>query len=538
MGRKHRVIGLSVSIATICCVILLFIFVFSANSFALSYQSSVGVSFTFNPTIVVTLSGDLLVNNLTPGSAADSNVIDVTVATNASQGYNLLTTVGAKGGTSALVNTGNSSFTFTNLTTTASSLNNFGDNKWGYSYSVDNGTNWISGDISNYVSGYSGLPLDDNNDPDERGNGGIALINAINPTNGTTIKFKIGAKASASQAAGTYTNTINFYAVANPEPLSILDLTYMQDFATLSDEDRDSIISNMVTDQIYTLKDSRDQKEYFIAKYSDGNVWMAQNLDLDIDSNTTYTNQNTDIGYNTSTHTYGTASWSPTRSTYTATSTHIQTWCQGGTRDSSTGRCANNNTPESYDSGSLYWSTAESDFNDWITYNSSCSYSNNTQTCNQSLNPLSNYVSASSSISQYRLGNLYNWAAALATNNSSVYSSGSVEQSICPAGWTLPKTGSGDGTFYNLWNQYGFGSSSMSGGNKLWTSPLFLPASGTFDDHFAFVGFVGGFWTSSPVDTYNAGCSYFYVDGNVFPSDSDGRFYGNSVRCIARKTSN
>ena len=33
-----------------------------------------------------------------------------------------------------------------------------------------------------------------------------------------TIQFKLGAKAAASQAAGTYINTINFYAVANPDP--------------------------------------------------------------------------------------------------------------------------------------------------------------------------------------------------------------------------------------------------------------------------------------------------------------------------------
>ena len=193
----------------------------TSSVFAVTYQSLEEVKFTFDPAITVSLSGDLLINNLSPSSASDSNIIDVTVATNASHGYNLLATVGQKNGTDSLVNTSNNTYTFTNLSTTAGSaatLNNFTDNKWGYSYSVDNGTNWISGNTGSTASGYAGLPLDNNDNADERGNGGVTLISTVNPADGKTIKFKIGAKASNTQASGTYTNTINFYAVANPEP--------------------------------------------------------------------------------------------------------------------------------------------------------------------------------------------------------------------------------------------------------------------------------------------------------------------------------
>ena len=215
--KDHKLIN-TISVMTI---LLSGLFVCNHFASALTYQSNVDVGFTFNPTISLNLSGDLIINNLTPGTASDSNIIDVTVATNASQGYNLLTTVGVKGGTSSLVNSSNNSYTFTNLSTTpgtVSSLANFTDDTWGYSYSVDNGTNWISGSTGSTASGYAGLPLDNNDNAEERGNGGIALISTTNPADNRTIKFKIGAKASQSQASGTYTNTINFYAVANPDP--------------------------------------------------------------------------------------------------------------------------------------------------------------------------------------------------------------------------------------------------------------------------------------------------------------------------------
>ena len=87
---------------------------------ALTYQSSTDVSFTFNPTISINLSSsNLKIDDLAPGTAADSNIITVGVTTNAAFGYNLSATVGEKNGTSALTNTDNNNYTFTNLAATA-----------------------------------------------------------------------------------------------------------------------------------------------------------------------------------------------------------------------------------------------------------------------------------------------------------------------------------------------------------------------------------------------------------------------------------
>ena len=211
-------------------VLLISLFIFGMGSSssvnALTYQSGVGVNFTFNPTITINVGGDLVINELTPGSSADSNIISVGVTTNASYGYNLSATVGQKNGTDALVNGSDSTKTFTNLSTTAgtaSALSNFGEDTWGYSYSVDNGSNWISGSIGSTASGYAGLPLDNNDNTNERGKGGVTLISTTDPADSKSVRFKIGARASQSQPAGTYTNTINFYAVTNPTPQFLYD---------------------------------------------------------------------------------------------------------------------------------------------------------------------------------------------------------------------------------------------------------------------------------------------------------------------------
>ena len=366
---------------------------------------------------------------------------------------------------------------------------------------------------------------------------------------GSTLTTTYATYISSTQTADTYNGKVKYTMVhpydanapviCNSNATTISEAKCLQDFAHVTETNRNSIIASMTPETQYTLKDSRDGKTYTIAKYQVGNsgnydVWMTQNLDLDLSSNTTYTNLNTDIGYNTTTNSYDTAAWSPVRSTYQSTSTHIHEWCTGGTWNSQYSYCEDNDTPESYDPGNLYWNATESDYSDWDEYYNSCDYSTPTPVCDQSLNPISTYVS-STGTTQYHLGNYYNWAAALATNDSSQFDSSSiVEQSICPAGWTLPRTGDGEDSFYSLWNQYGFSESSINGNNKLWTSPLYFAASGSFGGALGGVGGDGGFWSPIPDGSGDAGYAYFGIDGDSYPSDSGSQYYGYSVRCIAR----
>ncbi len=387
--------------------------------------------------------------------------------------------------------------------------------------------------------------------------------NAIGSILTTTYAVNIASTQSADTYSGkviytlVHPNTAPAPVVCNSNATTISEVKCLQDFGNVNSTNRTAIFNSMTVGQQYTMQDSRDGKTYTIAKYQTKyidpttnneatavDVWMTQNLDLDINSSITYTNEDTDIGYNTTTGEYDTASWSPTRSTYSATNTQTHEWCAGGTWNSQYGYCEDNDTPESYDPGNLYWSLTESDYSDWDAYYNSCDYTTSTPTCDQSLNPISTYTS-STGTAQYHLGNYYNWAAALATNDSSVYGSDDlVEQSICPAGWTLPRVGEGEDTFYALWNQYGFSDTSFNdtdedgvhdaGENALWTSPLYFVPSGGFRGTLRDVGGVGGYWSPVAGGAVRARVALFGVNGGANPSRNDDRGGGYSVRCVAR----
>lgn len=172
---------------------------------ALTYSSSTKMEFTFNPVIGVSLSSDLHIDNLAPGTAADSNIITVSVNTNTAYGYTLNATVGQETNyeTRNLVLDGNNSYNFSSLDYGSSLAAITTDNTWGYSYRPSGaGASWTN---------YSGLPLysDETN---------VANLITTEEAESDSVEFKIAAKASNGQASGTYKNVINFIAVANPEP--------------------------------------------------------------------------------------------------------------------------------------------------------------------------------------------------------------------------------------------------------------------------------------------------------------------------------
>ncbi|MBR6505328.1 hypothetical protein IKT18_00575 [Candidatus Saccharibacteria bacterium] len=366
---------------------------------------------------------------------------------------------------------------------------------------------------------------------------------------------------------GTYSGTtITYIAIANivelcnPNATSITEAKCLQDFAG---PNRDQIVDSMTPETQYTLIDKRDEKSYTIAKLKqyvsdDGplvppgppqrgaeipwkyGVWMTQNLDLDLDSNATYTNEDTDLGYNPRTGQYESASWTPSRSTY---ATGTTTW---GLFDQPVGNYPGGFVyPESYDPGDKYWSGREGNYNEWFSYWQTCSWDsdNKPHNCNESLNPTSAYVS-STGIPQYHLGNYYNWTAAVAMNNSSNYYDGElIEQSICPAGWTLPRVGYYDDTFGSLWYENGFGDNGdwysywyedPNTRHALWEKPLFFAASGGWYGYLYYVGDGGGFWSPIAYNEERAGYASFNKDGGANPSNGDYRINGLSVRCVAR----
>ena len=344
---------------------------------------------------------------------------------------------------------------------------------------------------------------------------------------------------------GTYSGTtITYIAIANyagpcnPNATTIQEAKCLQDFAG---PNRDQIVDSMTPETQYTLKDMRDEKTYTIAKLRINvnrginnnilyDVWMTQNLDLDLDSNTTYTNEDTDLGYNPDTRQYETATWTPERSTYTTDGT----W---GLYDASNNSYGGHIYPESYDPGDKYWNGNISNDSDWGPYLGTCNTINDPFIVNcTGTNPAPNYMSTTG-MSQYHMGNYYNWTAAIASNNSSDYYDGeAVEQSICPAGWTLPTVYSGKGSFLALWSAYGYQNyeDGFNDATVLLSEPLYYSLSGFYGRVLSHVGGGGGYWSAVASRETAGYVSFFPNYGVANPSDGTERLVCMSVRCVAR----
>lgn len=306
---------------------------------------------------------------------------------------------------------------------------------------------------------------------------------------GTTLKSTYQAYISKTQPAGTYTGQVKYtlvhpYTAEKPTtPISIENLTYMQDLARLSTDQITSLKSSMIEDTQYQMTDSRDNKIYYVAKLKDGNIWMTQNLDLDLESTPTnvtpLTSENTDLPTNTS--------WTPSASTHITSDT---TWSNSNT------------TPESYDPGTVY------------------------------------YIEQNNS--HYMVGNYYNWTAAIASNNSSNYGQNSlVNQSICPAGWTLPRVGTGQDSFYALLNAYNVSDYPYYGDDKdVWGEPLFYTSGGIWDNDGLYQSYITNL--HSAISSSNE-YTYILQIGDEWINSIDGfysRYEGMNIRCIARPITN
>ncbi|MBR2766769.1 hypothetical protein IKD67_01655, partial [Candidatus Saccharibacteria bacterium] len=312
----------------------------------------------------------------------------------------------------------------------------------------------------------------------------------------TTPTYKV--QIASDQPVGTYAGKVK-YTMVHPStapaptppspidpptscPTPVLNLTYMQD---LNSSNKASVLASMTEDSQYYLADKRDDKAYCVAKLKDGNIWMTQNLDHDIktDGTVTYDSTTTDIA----------AAWTPSTATYPTGTT---TWNYSAT------------APESYDPGELYWSGTPDDD-----------------------------IPVSTGDSHYHLGNYYNWTAAVAMNDSSSYTTQyqDANQSICPANWTLPKSGNvtTGGSFQYLVNQYGWSDYEMTN-PYIWNSPIKTSLSGYWGGSLESVGGGGLFLSPVVYDSYDSYRLYAFSDGLVAPDDFDSRDYGFSVRCLAR----
>ena len=475
---------------------------------ALSYQTDVGVSFTFNPTLSVSISSnDLVISNLTPGTTDTSNEISINVFTNNVYGYNLYATVGNSNYSNTNLTHSSSNDTFTSISTTADLSSLTTDNTWGYTYSLDNGTTWTN---------YNGLPLYTTDNP-------TRLKKNTGPSE-DTVNFKIAAKSSTTQPSGTYTNIINFTAITKPTPVTLAD-AYASEGKELYKgyykmQDMTHTICEEVEDigaQLQVI-DVRDDKVYWIAKLADNNCWMTQNLDLDLTSNPeaenyiALTSENTDLNDTTSpayqdgytTNEDGIITWLPERDTIAYNNLNSTTWTGSATY------------PYSYD---------------FLDDNGNLVYPDS-------------LVTKETAGDHGLSGNYYNWSAAIASNNSGSISSNYAygNNSICSKGWQLPTVASENSTFNNLLEDYGIiddaqnPSYTADGFNKMIASPLyFIRAGYVYGDGRLWWGGnnpEGYYWPST---TGGSSSSYGLVfDKANIRQRYVYRNFGVSVRCLAR----
>ena len=290
------------------------------------------------------------------------------------------------------------------------------------------------------------------------------------------------------------------------------DILYMQEVATWG-----SRLS--VGDEIIAV-DNRDNREYYVARLADGNIWMTQNLDLDLISDPTaegyvaLTPANTNI----------TANWIPENSTLTIQGTSVSGWTDSYTK------------PYSADPGTLFIYSSGSTSNDeqYATLSACQQYHSD---CN-----MHNHA-----------GNYYNWSAAVASNDTASITEPytNVETSICPAGWRLPKNANAES--YTVGNEQitmissydgilgGYSPYGPTGGyynyleggfNAIRSNPLWLARSGGVSDgSLSDTGYNGGYWSGTV-----SGNAYQlnFNSGDVYPAYVSNRAYGYSVRCIAQ----
>lgn len=322
-------------------------------------------------------------------------------------------------------------------------------------------------------------------------------INDTDDTTGSSITATYQATASGTQPAGTYTGQVKYTMI---HPSTTPAAYFMQDVADWADE-----LPN--PGDTFQAVDRRDGKVYWVARLADGNIWMTQNLDLDIDENTIYTHKDTDLGWTTGDET---ATWQPAvgHSTIDFTGNTVDGWVDSNTE------------PYSANPGDIYYYTSNSTAND-IKYNS-------LQDCQ---------AAGHTDCEHYHAGNYYNFSAAIASNDSTSIM-GDASDSICPAGWRLSRTENSE--FAKLFVSYKIISSldeinyEADGLNIIRNDPLYFSRPGDISEgaHRS-AGSYGYYWTNDATAPVQ-GSRIYFNRLYVYTSSSIYRRLGYSLRCLAR----
>ena len=261
------------------------------------------------------------------------------------------------------------------------------------------------------------------------------------------------------------------------------------------------------------LIDIRDNKLYWVAKLQDGHCWMTQNLDFDISANATPNSQTTDLN----------VAYNPTTEQYAE-------YSDGYTESN----------------GVIYYTPASSATTINFQNNGPISGWQNSNTVPYSANKTDSTETGHAS-----LGNYYNWAAAIASNNSSSLTQDTLsdisknpKNSICPKGWRLPTISNQSGSTPGSTNEFGrlnylYNNNSTSSRAGLINAPLWLTTANYINATSLTGGNGGGYWSSTS-GISSIGCAYYFnLNNGAEPSYCDGlgvsgyKRRGFTIRCVA-----
>ena len=239
------------------------------------------------PSNYVSLSlGSMPAMDITPtgeGGSVGVSQASLKVSTTSNTGYKLY--VSTLDHTTAMTSTDANQSAAIASTNTIATASNLAPNTWGYT---------ITDAVSDSTT-YSPMPTTSTIAYDTAQASGEHYLS-------------FAAKIDTSLPAGQYSNTVAISAIANPAVITgMMELTYMQDMTSSICHDtvgydqnynRDSNGSYIITPGSEVTKqliDSRDGKEYWVAKLADGHCWMTQNLALDLNSSKALTSSDTDL---------------------------------------------------------------------------------------------------------------------------------------------------------------------------------------------------------------------------------------------------
>lgn len=305
-----------------------------------------------------------------------------------------------------------------------------------------------------------------------------------------------------------------------PEPV-LNTITYMQDMTP-------ELCASAPEGDTTRLTDRRDGKQYWVAKLKDGNCWMTQNLDLDLNGRTLKPSDS-DVSSNWTFN----GGWYNSADQGLDDVTAIQGWDLGEyvkTKPTDYFVCDD--------------STITTDLSACPSQFTSVSgMTPFTEPINEGKLPKENVsVQGDQYDAHFLTGNYYTWAAATAGTGNRVSDSSASEApgSICPRGWKLPKSGNSNnenGSFYDLLSQYSLTDRTTSGKFDITASPLYFVRSGSIMSSNALLSAAsyGHYWSgqSGGTGTSNYAHSLQFYSSKVDPSLNYWRDFGYSVRCVA-----